>query len=73
MIPRLVVTGLVVLLIGGVLWYYTPSRSDFWKFLRIVVIGVLVVVLFVMFILFLVGMIFTGLWPWDPQFWEAGA
>ena len=72
MMPRLVATGLIVLFIGGVLWYYTPSRSDFWKFLGIVVIGVLVVVLFVMFILFLGGMIVAGLWPWDPQFWAEG-
>ena len=73
MMPRLVATGLVALLICGMLWYTTPSRSDFWKSLCIVVIGVLVVALFVMSILLLGGMIVTGLWPWDPQFWEAEA
>ena len=73
MMPRLVATGLVVLLICGMLWSYTRSWSDFWKSLCIVVIGLLVVVLFIMFILLFGGMIVTGLWPWDPLFWGAGA
>lgn len=73
MMPRLVATGLVALLICGMLWYTAPRRSGFWKSLCIVVIGVLVVALFVMSILLLGGMIITGLWPWDPQFWEAEA
>ena len=70
MMPRLVATGLAVLLICGVLWYHTSSKSDFWWALRTVIIGALVAVLFVMFLLFFIGMIATGLWPWDPQFWE---
>lgn len=73
MIPRLVATGLVILFICGVLWYYTRSWSDFWRALCTVVFGVLSVVLFIMFILLIAGMITVGLWPWDPQFWEAGS
>ena len=72
MMPRLAATGLVVLLICGLLWYYTRSWSDFWRALCIVVLAVLVVVFFGVLILLCGGMIVSGLWPWDPQFWEAG-
>ena len=73
MIPRLVATGLVILFICGMLWYCTRSWADFWRALCTVVFGVLSVVLFIMFILLIAGMITVGLWPWDPQFWEAGS
>lgn len=72
MIPQLVATGLVVLLICGLLWYYIRSWSDFWGVLCIMVPTVLVVVFFGGLILLFGEMIASGLWPWDPQFWEAG-
>lgn len=76
MIPWLVVTGVIILIIIVVIALNCRSAKEFWStlgaILGIVTGAVLAVVLAAVLLLFILGVMITGLWPWDPQFWSAG-
>ena len=71
MIPRLFVTGMIMITIIVVVALNCRSAKEFWSTLgTILMIGAGVVLAAVLLLLTL-GMVVTGFWPWDPQFWSA--
>ena len=72
MIPRLVVTGVIILIIIVVIALNCRSAKEFWSTLGAILRIVTGVVLAAVLLLFILGVMITGLWPWDPQFWWAG-
>lgn len=73
MIPRLVVTGVIILIIIVVIALNCRSAKEFWSTLGAILRIVTGVVLAAVLLLFILGVMITGLWPWDPQFWSAGS
>lgn len=73
MIPRLVVTGVIILIIIVVIALNCRSAKEFWSTLGAILRIVTGVVLAAVLLLFILGVMITGLWPWDPQFWWAGS
>ena len=71
MIPRLVVTGVIILIIIVVIALNCRSAKEFWSTLGAILRIVTGVVLAAVLLLFILGVMITGLWPWDPQFWWA--
>ena len=72
MIPRLVVAGVIILIIIVVIALNCRSAKEFWSTLGVILGIVTGVVLAAVLLLFILGVMITGLWPWDPQFWWAG-
>ena len=72
MIPRLVVTGVIILIIIVVIALNCRSAKEFWSTLGAIFGIVTGFVLAAVLLLFILGVMITGLWPWDPQFWWAG-
>ena len=73
MIPRLVMTGVIILIIIVVIALNCRSAKEFWSTLGAILEIVTGVVLTAVLLLFILGVMITGLWPWDPQFWSAGS
>lgn len=73
MIPRLVVTGVIILIIIVVIALNCRSAKEFWSTLGTILGIVTGVVLAAVLLLFILGVMITGLWPWDPQFWSVGS
>ena len=72
MIPRLVMTGVIILIIIVVIALNCRSAKEFWSALGAILGIVTGFVLAAVLLLFILGVMITGLWPWDPQFWWAG-
>lgn len=73
MIPRLVVIGAIMIAILVVIALNCRSAKEFWSTLGAILRIVTGVVLAAVLLLFILGVMITGLWPWDPQFWSAGS
>lgn len=71
MIPRLVVTGVIILIILVVIALNCQSAEEFWSALGVILVGIVGVFLAAFLLLFIIGTLITGLWPWDPMFWSA--